>query len=121
MYAKSLAAVFGAAVMWSGVASADVLISPPLVAEGARVLDCYLVNVGQVPRFVKIQVFNRAGTAVKTVQTTLQPGEEDVARTEAALGGRWCKFTVPGPKSDYRGSVLVRQNGIGAISALPAS
>jgi len=111
----------GAAVTWGGVAAADVLISPPLVAEGARVLDCYLVNVGEVPRFVKIQVFNRAGVVVKTVQTTLQPGEEDVARTESALAGRWCKFTVPGPKTDYRASALVRQVGVGAISALPAS
>jgi hypothetical protein len=43
-------------VGWGGVAVADILISPSPVAEGARALDCYLVSVGEVPRFVKIQV-----------------------------------------------------------------
>ena len=30
------------------------------------------------------------------------------------------RFTVPGGKSDCRTSILVRQNGIGAVGALPA-
>lgn len=115
-----VAALCGIVLAWSGAAAAEVLISPPLVAEGARVLDCYLVNVGKQQRQVKIEVLNREGEVVKTVRTTLGPFEEDVARTESGLLGRVCRFTVPGRKSDYRGSILVRETGVGAISALPA-
>ena len=69
---------------------------------------------------VPVKVFNREGDVVSTVRTRLGPYEEDVARTESSLLGRVCKFTVTGEKSEYRGSILVRENGIGAISALPA-
>ena len=117
---KHRVAACGAILLWTGTAAGEVLISPPLVAEGERVLDCYLVNVGQVAREVKIEVLNREGQVVKRVRTTLAPYQEDVARTESADLGRICKFTVPGKKREYRASILVRENGIGAISALPA-
>lgn len=120
MRKRSLVSCCGAMLLWSGAATADVLISPPLVAEGERVLDCYLVNVGKQTRQVKIEVLNREGHVVKTVRARLGPFEEDVARTESSLLGRVCRFTVPGKKSEYRGSILVRETGIGAISALPA-
>jgi len=120
MRSRHAVALCSALLMWSGAAAAEVLISPPLVAEGERVLDCYLVNVGQQSRRVKIEVLNREGEVVKTVRTTLGPFEEDVARTESALLGRVCRFTVAGKKSDYRASILVRELGTGAISALPA-
>lgn len=100
---------------------AGTLISPPLVAEGANFFDCYLVNVSDSSRWVVIEVFSREGTVVETVETTLGPGEEDVARAASELLPRYCKFTVQGNKKDFRGSVLVRQNGVGAISALPAN
>jgi hypothetical protein len=107
------------AVLWSGAAAADVLFTPPLVAEGDRLLDCYLANVGQVQRTVKIVVLDAKGKAVVgPLAVTLAPGEEKVARAEANLLGRYCKFTVQGPKSDFRASVLVFQPGVGAISAL---
>jgi hypothetical protein len=67
------------------------------------------------------EVLSAQGKAVKTVVTTLQPGEEKVARAGSELLGRYCKFTVAGSKSTYRASILVRQDGIGAVSALPAS
>jgi hypothetical protein len=105
---------------WSGTASAAELISPPLVAEGKRVLDCYLVNIGDKKRKVTIEVLNREGDVVHTVETTLDPFEEDVARTESKLEGRVCRFIVEGKKSQYRGSILVRESGVGAISALAA-
>ncbi|HMR34292.1 MAG TPA: hypothetical protein PKA09_25270 [Geminicoccus sp.] len=120
MLRHGLAAALGGVLFWSAAADAAVLLSPPLVAEGSRVLDCYLVNVGSVARSVKIEVLNRAGTVVKTVNTTLDPFEEDVARTTSAQQGRVCRFTVPGDKNQYRASILVRQNGVGAISALAA-
>lgn len=120
MRSQRAIALCGALLLWSGAATAEVLISPPLVAEGERVLDCYLVNVGKQDRQVKIEVLNRGGEVVKTVRTVLGPFEDDVARTESGLLGRVCRFTVPGKKSEYRGSILVRQTGIGAISALPA-
>jgi hypothetical protein len=98
-----------------------VLVSPPLVAEGSNVFDCYLVNVGRGrPRAVTIEVFNREGQVVQTVKTTLGPGEEDVARATPDLLPRYCRFTVPGDRRNFRASVLVRQDGVGAISALPA-
>ncbi len=103
-----------------GTAVSAELISPPLVAEGKRVLDCYLVNIGDKKRKVTIEVLNREGEVVHTVKTTLDPFEEDVARTESKLEGRVCRFIVEGKKSEYRGSILVRENGIGAISALAA-
>ena len=96
MRSRHAIALCSALLMWSGAAAAEVLISPPLVAEGERVLDCYLVNVSQQSRRVKIEVFNREGEVVKTVRTTLGPFEEDVARTDLRRGavvldeeGRW--------------------------------
>jgi hypothetical protein len=104
----------------AAAAKAAVLITPPLVAEGEQVLDCYLVNVGRVAREVRIEVLNRDGEVVETVETELGPFEENVARTTSDQVGRVCRFTVTGRKSQYRGSILVREEGIGAISALPA-
>ncbi len=122
MLTKKFLMVFGAAFVWSGAAAADVLFSPPLVVEGTGLLDCYLVNVGPVKRNVAITVLNAKGKpVVGPLAVTLAPGEEKVARAEATLLGRYCKFTVPAPKSDYRGSVLVFKDGVGAISALPAN
>lgn len=96
------------------------LFSPPLVPDGDNVLDCYLVNVSNQSRNVTIQVFNRAGVAITTVTTTLAPGQEDVARAESSLQPRYCRFDVDGKRSHFRASVLIRQDGVGAISALSA-
>ncbi len=101
-------------------AAGDTLFSPPLVAAGSNVFDCYLVNVSLKPRKVKIEVINRAGDVVETVETTLGPGQEDVARASADLLPRYCKFVVQGSRQLFRASVLVRQDGVGAISALAA-
>jgi hypothetical protein len=111
----------GAALLLSGAAArAEVLITPPLVAEGDLVLDCYLVNVSRTVRAVTIEVLNRDGEVVETVDTELGPFEEDVARTTSDQLGRVCRFKVEGRKGLFRGSILVREDGIGAISALPA-
>jgi hypothetical protein len=122
MRLKKIAASAAAAVLWSGVAAADVLFTSPLVAEGERVLDCYLVNVGHVKRNVRIVVLDAKGKpVVPPLEVTLAPGEEKVTRAEAALLGRYCKFVVPAPKSEFRASVLVFEPGVGAISALAAN
>jgi hypothetical protein len=107
-------------LLFASSASALTLFSPPLVPEGNNVLDCYLVNVSNQARDVRIEIFSREGIAIETVRTTLQPGEEDVARAGADQLPRYCKFVVNGKKTDFRASVLVRQDGVGAISALPA-
>lgn len=104
----------------AGAAHAAVLVSPPLVAEGDNLFDCYLVNVGARPRAVTIEVFNRDGQVVATVKTTLDAGQEDVARATSDLVPRYCRFTVQGDRRNFRASVLVRQTSVGAISALPA-
>lgn len=99
---------------------AATLISPPLVPEGTNFLDCYLVNVGAKARPVTIQIFNREGAVIKSVELTLDPGQEDVARAQSDELPRYCKFIVKGSAKDFRASILVRQDGVGAISALPA-
>ncbi len=109
------------AVGLTGAARAATLVSPPLVPDGENVLDCYLVNVGEKPRTVVIHVVARDGSVIETVTTTLGPGEEDVARATADQLPRYCRFDVDGPKSAFRASILIRQEGAGAISALPAN
>jgi hypothetical protein len=99
---------------------AATLISPPLVPEGTNFLDCYLVNVSAKARPVTIQIFNREGAVIKSVELTLDPGQEDVARAQSDELPRYCKFIVKGSAKDFRASILVRQDGVGAISALPA-
>jgi hypothetical protein len=123
MTPKSLALAAGAVIAWTGAAAAaDVLFSPPLVPEGQNTLDCYLVIVSDAPCRVKIEVFNRAGDVVEggRIVTVLGPRQEDVARAAADLLPRYCKFTVQGKGRDFRASVLVRDDAVGAISALPA-
>jgi hypothetical protein len=121
MHRKKFACVLGAVMLWSGMAAAENLFSPPLVAESNRLLDCYLANVGPVKRNVAITVLDAKGKAVVgPLALTLAPGEEKVARAEAKLLGRYCRFPVPSQKSDYRASVLVFEPGAGAISALAA-
>jgi hypothetical protein len=100
---------------------AATLVSPPLVAEGKSFLDCYLVNVSDEPRAVRIEVFSREGEVIEFVETTLEPGEEDVARATAPELPRYCKFIVDGTRADFRASILVRRPGVGSISALPAN
>jgi hypothetical protein len=117
---KSLISACILSLLIASSASAVTLFSPPLVPDGDNVLDCYLVNVSNQARGVRIQIFNREGDVIETVETTLQPGQEDVARANADQLPRYCKFVVNGKKTDFRASVLVRQDGVGAISALPA-
>ena len=107
-------------LMPGAAAAADILITPPLVAEGEQVLDCYLVNVSKKIRRVQIEVLSRDGEVVESVVTNLGPFEEDVARSTSDQLGRVCRFTVGGRADQYRGSILVREDGVGAISALPA-
>jgi hypothetical protein len=114
-------AVAALALGLAGAAQAATLVSPPLVPDGDNVLDCYLVNVGTQPRSVTIEVFARDGSVVERVVTTLGPGEEDVARAAAELLPRYCRVTVSGRRADFRASILIRQEGVGAISALPAN
>jgi hypothetical protein len=117
---KVLLAILTLGLAAASTAEAAVLFSPPLVAEGDNFFDCYLVNVGPGRRQVTIQVFNRDGEVVESVTTTLGPGEEDVARATSDQLPRYCRFQVPGDGKQFRASVLVRQDGVGAISALPA-
>ena len=120
MITKKLALALGATLVLSSAARADVPVTPPLVAEGDNVLDCYLANVGKVARKVRIEAVTREGKTVQAGTPTLQPGQEEVVRTPASLLARYCRFTVPGAGRDYRGSVLVHDPGVGSISALVA-
>ena len=90
-------------LLWSGGAGAEVLFSPPLVAEGNRVLDCYLANVGNVTRQVKIQVITAQGEVVKTVNATLDPGEEN--KTDEL-------FTELGGAGEHGAHRACRQGGL---------
>ena len=97
------------------------LVTPPLVAEGDNVLDCYLANVGKVARKVRIEAVTKEGKTVQAGTPTLRPGQEEVVRTPAGLLARYCRFTVPGAGRDYRGSVLVHDLGVGSSAPSPRS
>jgi hypothetical protein len=120
MPARKIVLAAGLLLLCGTAARADVLITPPLVAEGDNVLDCYLANVGPGKKNVRIEAITAEGEVAKFLNTTLEPGQEKVVRTTAEEAARYCKFTVSGAGKNYRGSVLVRDNGVGAISALAA-
>jgi hypothetical protein len=96
------------------------LFSPPLVPGGKNVLDCYLVNVSDKTRAVKITALTKEGVVVATFDGKLKPGQENVAKIDASKSPRYCKFVVEGTRSDFRASILVVQEGVGSISALSA-
>jgi hypothetical protein len=96
------------------------LFTPPLVPEGQNVLDCYLVNVSDQERQATIEVLNQDGTPLNSVGVTLNPGAEAVATVPASASPRYCKFQIEGTRLHFRASILVRQPGVGSISALPA-
>jgi hypothetical protein len=110
-------------VLMAGAADAVTLFTPPLAPDNGnedQQLDCYLVNVSDKVREATIEVRNRDGEVLKSVPVTLNPGAEEVASVEASEEPRYCKFDVQGGRTSFRASVLVRQEGVGTISALPA-
>jgi hypothetical protein len=107
-------------VFIAAAAQAATLFTPPLVPLGTNQLDCYLVNISDQIRTATIDVLNRSGEVLNSVPVTLNPGEEKVATVLASEEPRYCKFVVDGSRIHFRGTVLVRQEGVGSISALPA-
>jgi hypothetical protein len=107
-------------VLVAGAAYAAMLFTPPLVPLGTNQLDCYLVNVSDRVREATIQVLNRDGEVLKSVDVALDPGAEEVATVEANELPRYCRFIVDGGKNHFRASILVRKDGDGSISALSA-
>ena len=107
-------------VLVAGAAHAATFSTPPLVPDGENQLDCYLVNVSDKRREVTIEVLNRNGAVLKSVDVILYPRAEAVATVLASDLPRYCEFIVEGERSHFRASILVRQQGVGAISALPA-
>jgi hypothetical protein len=83
-------------------------------------LHCYLVNASDKLREATIQVLNRDGEVLKSVDVGLDAGAEEVATVEANELPRYCKFVVDGTKNHFRASILVRKDGDGSISALSA-
>lgn len=104
----------------TSAANSAILFTPPLIPLGNNILECHLVNVSNKSRAAGIQVFNQAGQVVESTETTLGPGEADVVRAVSYAQPRYCRFDVKGKSSDFRASILLRQEGVGAISALPA-
>jgi hypothetical protein len=107
-------------VLVAGATYAATLFTPPLVPDGENQLDCYLVNVSDKLREATIQVLNRNGEVLRSVDVALNPGAEEVATVEAHEFPRYCKFVVDGGKNHFRASILVRKDGDGSISALSA-
>jgi hypothetical protein len=79
-----------------------------------------IINVSDQVRSATIEVLNRSGEVLNSVPVTLNPGEEQVAMVQASEEPRYCKFVVEGSRFHFRGTVLVRQEGVGSINALPA-
>jgi len=107
-------------VLMAGAAHTATLFTPPLVPDGENQLDCYLVNVSDKRREATIEVLNRDGAVLKSVDVMLDPGAHAVATALANELPRYCEFIVEGGRSHFRASILVRQLGAGSISALPA-
>jgi len=107
-------------VLGVGAIHAATLFTPPLVPGGDNQLDCYLVNVSDTLRKATIEVLNRDGEVLKSVDVELYPGAEEVATVEADELPRYCKFVVDGDKDQFRASILVRKDSDGSISALSA-
>jgi hypothetical protein len=97
-----------------------VIVTPPLVAEGASVLDCYITNVSDRDRNVRIEALTRDGIVAATFDVSLRPFTEKVVTTPATALARFCRFSVEGRSDHYRASILVREPGRGSISALAA-
>ena len=70
-------------VLAAEAAHAATLFTPPLVPDGQNQLDCYLVNVSEKVREATIQVLNRDGEVLRSVDVALNPGAEEVATVEA--------------------------------------
>ena len=98
----------------------SVLFTPPLVPLGPGQLDCYIVNVSNKPRAVRVDVFTREGVSIGFAEEILAPGTETVATVLADEKPRYCRFIVDGPAKSVRASGLVRVPTVGSISALEA-
>jgi hypothetical protein len=96
------------------------LVTPPLVAEGQNVLECHLVNVSDEARSTAIEVRAQDGTVLATDGRTLDPGDTAVATVPASASPRYCQFLIEGVRVHFRGAIVVRMPGLGALSALPA-
>ena len=96
------------------------LYTPPLFPDGSNQLDCYLLNISDETREARIEVLTKDAERVGHDKVTLKPGTEKVVSVPANLAPRYCKFEVEGKRSNWRGSVLVREPGRGSISALAA-
>ncbi|HXH12441.1 MAG TPA: hypothetical protein VNP04_22070 [Alphaproteobacteria bacterium] len=105
-------------IAWA--AHATTLFTPPLVPDGDNQLDCYLLNVSGQTRSATIEVLTREGRVLESIDVTLHSGTEAVASVLADAQPRYCKFVVEGNKLHFRGSILVRQPGVGSVSALSA-
>ena len=106
----------------SGLTTLGAIAPFLLGAQAVLVMD--ELGLGPARLGVAVSVFFAVAATVKveggTITTTLGPGQEDVARAAADLLPRYCKFTVQGKSRNFRASVLVRDETVGAISALPA-
>ena len=96
------------------------IVTPPLAAEGQNVLECHLVNVSDEARTIAIEVRAQDGSVLATDGGTLNPGDATMATAPASASARYCRFLVEGARAHFRGSIVVRMPGLGALSALPA-
>jgi hypothetical protein len=105
----------------AAAAHSHTLFTPPLVPQGHNLLDCYLMNVSDKAREASIEVLNQYGVVLRVLPVNLAPGEEKAATVVAALSPRYCKFIVEGRPADFRvhASIFVREDMVGAVSALP--
>ena len=115
------AALLAAALPAFAAPESSVMVTPPLVADGASVLDCYITNVSGSERVVRIEALTRDGAlAANPIDLSLLPFTEKVLTTPAEALARFCRFTVEGRPHQFRASILVREAGRGSISALAA-
>ncbi len=102
-------ALLAGLILIAWAAHATTLFTPPLVPDGDNQLDCYLLNVSGQTLSASIEVLTHEGVVLEAVASVLADEQP-----------RYCKFVVEGNKLHFRGSILVRQPGVGSVSALSA-
>jgi len=104
----------------AGAAQAAVLVTPLFMALGTNDADCTIVNVGNQPRTVTIDVVSSLGTVQESFTGLVNPGTIGLEFESNPGGSRYCRFTVEGGKQTWRAAGCVFQDNVGYIMCVPA-
>jgi hypothetical protein len=100
-----------------GLATAAVLVTPPVQPVGDQRIQCGIVNTASAERTVTISWIDEDGNVVtSTGELTLAPGGAYSIYTSFAIE-RYCRFDVQGVKDAYRAHLVVIDASTGEAQA----